>query len=126
MVVQPEVIVEERTADAAEALRLVRAQALIREVNEQIHRLHPRFLHDGQCEIICECVDVDCLSALELPLQTYENVRRFPTRFVVVPHHMNDASERVVDQGENYVVVEKVGPAAATAVGLDPRRIGHE
>src|SRR3954466_13137767 len=110
VVSQPEVI-HEGTADAGEARRGVKAQALVREVNEQIHRLSPRWLlDDGLCEILCECVNPDCLSPLELPLQTYEKVRRFPTRFVVAPRHVADASERVVDQEKTYVVVEKVGP----------------
>jgi hypothetical protein len=126
VIVQLEAI-DETTADAVEARRGVRAQALVREVNEQIHRVSPpSLLEKGLCEILCECVNPDCLSPLEIPTGAYEDVRRFPTRFVVAPTHVAAAFERVVDEGTDYLVVEKIGPAAAIAVRLDPRRNGHD
>jgi hypothetical protein len=112
-------------AEEVRARLYVRGQALIREVNEQIHRLDPEWTSEGgRCSIICECVNSECLAALQIPSQVYAAVRRFPTRFVLAPEHVADAFERVVEDGGNYVVVEKIGAAAGLAVRLDPRRIG--
>jgi hypothetical protein len=49
-------------------------------------------------------------------------VRRFPTRFLVKPGHVTAGSERIVELADGYVVVEKLGASAATAIRLDPRR----
>jgi hypothetical protein len=116
---------EEHGRDVRER-RLVRsaqAQALIREVNEQIHLFARQSDAAGDlCRIVCECAGSDCLASLEIPLERYEAVRQFPTRFVVAPNHDTADAERVVEDAAGYLVVEKVGAGAVTAVRLDPRR----
>jgi hypothetical protein len=114
---------EQSSADTVPAHHCVQGQALIREVNEQIHHLGLGWGADADlCNIVCECANPDCLAPIHVPSQTYEQVRRFPTRFVLAPEHVLDAFQRVVEEAADYVVVETVGPAAATAVRLDPRR----
>jgi hypothetical protein len=98
----------------------VQAQALVREVNEQIHRLRGIWA-DGERTIICECCNGECLQPLQIALADYEAVRRFPTRFVVKRGHQTSGSDRVVEERGGYVVVEKDGPGGVTAVQLDPR-----
>jgi hypothetical protein len=116
---------EDDGADDVQARLCVQAQALIREVNEQIHKLGSKWDSDaGDCSIVCECPNPECLAPLQIPSQLYTDVRAFPTRFLLVPDHVADGFQRVVEAGTNYVVVETVGPAAATAVHLDPRRRG--
>jgi len=79
-------------AEEVRARLYVRGQALIREVNEQIHRLDPEWSSEGgRCSIICECVNSECLATIQLPSQVYAAVRRFPTRFVLAPEHVADA-----------------------------------
>jgi hypothetical protein len=102
--------------------RLVQAQALMREVNEQIHRLSNRFGERDLRTIICECTHGGCATEIKISRDDYERVRSFPTRFVAVPGHKNSAVERVVETHHSYVVVEKIGSGAETAIRLDPRR----
>ena len=122
MAVQPQTD-EQSGTDNVQAHHSVQGQALIREVNEQIHQLAPGWGPDADlCNIVCECANPECLAPIHVPSQTYEQVRRFPTRFVLAPEHVLDAFQRVVEEAAGYVVVETIGPAAATAVRLDPRR----
>ena len=51
----------------------------------------------------------------------YERLRSHPYRFAVLPGHVNDGVERVVERHENYVIVEKLGAAAVVALEQDPR-----
>lgn len=110
---------------ADDARRCVQGQAWSRQVNEQIHRLRERTPERADvCEIVCECVDPNCVAPLEVPRSGYEEVRRFPTRFLVAPGHHSERLERVVEECTGYSVVEKTGAGAASALRLDPRRPG--
>jgi hypothetical protein len=62
---------------------------------------------------------------MELPLGEYEELRSYPGRFAVLPGHVVEGVERVVDTHGDYVVVEKVGPAGHVAAELDPRKADH-
>jgi hypothetical protein len=93
-------------------------QALIREVNERIEKLaddaaHPAFL--------CECADTNCVDTIELSIAEYESIRSSPVRFPVKLGHDYPEFERVVEENERYVVVEKFGEAARIVKKLDPR-----
>jgi hypothetical protein len=121
---QPQ-IAEPGSAEDVRACLAVHAQALMREVNEQIHQLGSRWRGEADlCGIVCECANGDCLAPLQIPLQVYAQVRRFPTRFVLAPEHAADTFQRVVEEAADYVVVETIGPAAATAIRLDRRTVG--
>ena len=95
-----------------------RNQALWREVNERIAELSAG-LEDA--EFLCECASLDCTETLQLSLTEYEDARRWPNRFPVLPGHFLPEVERVVEQNERYVVVETFGKAAEEAIRLDPR-----
>ena len=92
------------------------------EVNERIEQLNERWKHEGGDGILCECGHPGCMEKIEITAAAYERVRRFPTRFLVKPGHATAGSERIVEQTYDYLVVEKVGHAAQTAIQLDPRR----
>jgi len=98
----------------------VKSQLLAREVNEQIRAIAVGFEVDGALDLICECQN-GCFETISLPPDTYEAIRRFPTRFVVAEDH-ETANERVVEQFGLFAVVEKVGSGAELAVRFDPRR----
>jgi hypothetical protein len=100
-----------------------RAQALVREVNEQIHRLGGSGPDDLRA-LLCECCNIECIEQLSVPLDEYESVRRFPTRFILSHGHERSGDERVVERRAGYLVVEKLGAGARAAVHLDPRRRG--
>ena len=62
---------------------------------------------------------------MQMTLGEYEEVRSYPNRFAVLPCHVLEGVEHVVDTHDSYVVVEKVGPAAQVAAELDPRKAGR-
>jgi hypothetical protein len=111
------------TSEDVDARLYVQAQTLIREVNEQIHHLGARWGADaGVCSIVCECANPECLAPLQVPSPLYANVRRFPTRFVLLPEHVTQEFQCILEETRDYVVVEVVGPAADR---LNRRREGR-
>jgi hypothetical protein len=93
-------------------------QALIREVNERIEKLADDAAHP---EFLCECADTNCVEMIELSIAEYESIRSSPVRFPIKPGHDYPEFERVVEEREHYVVVEKFGEAARVVAKLDPR-----
>jgi hypothetical protein len=100
-------------------------QALLREVNERIEQLNGTWEYEGQDGILCECGHPGCMEKIEITPEAYERVRQHPTRFLVKHGHATTGSERIVAQTYDYLVVEKLGDAAKTAIRLDPRRRPH-
>jgi hypothetical protein len=101
----------------------VPGELLFREVNEQIAiRRCSAGGELGDLELVCECERVSCARRLHLSLAQYEAVRRFPTRFVLVPGHAALSHDRVVAEFRGFIVVEKTGPTTQLAIRLDPRR----
>jgi hypothetical protein len=105
-----------------QALEIGRRQSLFREVNEQIDALAGPFDLLDQVPIICECAAAGCNERIELTQAEYENLRRIPTHFAVLPGHDIPDVERIVEKNNRYVVVEKFGESAIAAIKLDPRR----
>lgn len=95
------------------------SQIAFRQVNEEIRRLADNS-DFAELEFFCECEHGDCLTRLSVPIHDYEAVRRFPTRFLVGPNHLGP-NERIVEETDDYLVVEKVRPGAA-AISHDPRK----
>jgi hypothetical protein len=110
-------------AATPETVKSTRWQALFREVNEQIEALDDKWRdrHVETMSVLCECGNGRCLERIEIAAADYEEVRRFPTRFVVKPRHVVGKSERIVHESSDYVVIEKSGDGALDAVYLDPR-----
>ena len=104
--------------ETAREVRVARNEALFREVNERVKELNVG-LHVDTPEWVCECPDVECVQQIPLSLADYERIRRIPTHFLVLPGHVYAAVERVVEEHEGYVVVEKHGNAGAEAIRLD-------
>jgi len=98
--------------------RLARNEALFRSINERIRELAERFerLADESVAFVCECADQTCVERISLTPAQYDDIRAAPLDFVVVPgHEATRLVERVVAQGEGFVVVRKVGQAADVA-----------
>jgi hypothetical protein len=109
---------------AVHRLESRQAQSLFREVNEQIVLISEhRQRESPELELVCECANPSCFATFPIEAAGYESVRMFPTRFIVRPNHVSIDSERVVEETDRYVVVEKFGPAAHAAIQLDPRRL---
>jgi hypothetical protein len=103
--------------------RLVKNEALFRDINERIEEIAAAHGPDDEhlYEFLCECSNRDCTLRVRLPLSTYESVRRDATQFVVAAGHELPEIEVVVARFPEYQVVRKQGEAAAVAKEEDPR-----
>jgi hypothetical protein len=102
--------------------RASRNEALFREVNERVEELHGRLESDEWGGFVCECADDGCTRRIHLPLATYERVRSDPRRFLVLPGHERLELERVVEERDRFLVVEKNTPVALEVVeSTNPR-----
>jgi hypothetical protein len=111
---------ERETAVSAE--KNARNQLLFRAVNEQIAALSRTGTEMSVSLFICECSDEACAEALEIPTAEYERVRTHGARFVLLPGHQLPDRERVLEGSNRFIVVEKLGAAAAIARASDPRQ----
>ncbi len=103
------------TAHARE-IRAARNQSLFRAVNEKLRELNAALESVGETFVVaCECADTSCLEMVEIAPQEYIAVRESPRRFVVLAGHIYPDVERVVDEGAQYVVVEKLAQAGTAA-----------
>ena len=99
--------------------RLGENEAAFRQVNERIEDIAEgvRFAP----EFVCECGRTDCAERLRVPLNEYENVRKHPRRFIVASGHERPRVEKVIDERQGWLVVEKTGDAGEIAEEEDPR-----
>jgi hypothetical protein len=101
---------------------MARNEALFREVNERIEDVQAGFSAQERVDFLCECGSDDCTQPISLTLAEYEQIRKNPKHFVVVPGHDVVDVERVVEQTDHYAVVEKLpGAPAKIALQRDPR-----
>ena len=89
-----------------------RNEALLRDVNDQIKALDEGAAGwanaEQRFEFQCECGKPDgCGDRLQMSLAEYEGVRSQRDRFAVVPGHQNDEIERVVEQNDRFLIVDK-------------------
>jgi hypothetical protein len=101
----------------AREVRAARNQSLFRAVNEKLKATNEAFteIADGSFAVACECADLECIEILQIPSEQYAEVRRDGSHFVVLAGHLYPDVERLVDQHDGYVVVEKTGLARELA-----------
>jgi hypothetical protein len=97
--------------------RVIRNEALFREVNERIADISSSEL----IEFLCECGEDTCLEPIGLTREEYEEVRSVSDHFVMKAGHEHPDFERVIDSHDRYVVVDKMGQAEDIADRTDPR-----
>ena len=95
--------------------RAARNEALFREVNENIARLEERYGSATQPVFICECSSASCTEHVPVDEETYQRVREHPRRFLVLPGHVDETLEKVVETHAAYLIVEKTGAAGEVA-----------
>jgi hypothetical protein len=102
------------------ALKAAKTQSVFREVNDRVVSVG---VEDFDECFTCECARQDCMEPVKLSLDAYEEIRRFPTHFVVAPRitHVFQDVERIFETHPRYWVVEKFGEAGFAATKLDPR-----
>src|SRR2546426_6237461 len=83
--------------------RVVRVEAAFREANEKLRwRVKVSFAGEGTIPFICECGNERCTTAVPVSPETYDSVRRNPTRFLIAPGHKQLDSEKVVEEGAGF------------------------
>jgi hypothetical protein len=88
------------------AVRKAKNQALFREVNERIASLALELEGFGGTQaFFCECDRLGCRDPLELPLETYAQIRDDPTAFVVLRGHEDARHEAVISDHGSYLIV---------------------
>ena len=105
--------------------RIAENEALFRDLNEEVGVVAQSFSSGGEertFDFLCECGDVTCAMPVPLTLERYEELRRSPVRFFVVPGHELPDVEVVVESHEAYYVIEKTGEAADIVRERDPRK----
>jgi hypothetical protein len=105
------------------AEKIAENEATFRDANEAIERRAQELEYDARVPFICECGDGSCREITRLSYAEYETVRADPAHFLVVPGHEAAAGSSgvVVERGERFLIVEKVGVAGEVAVDRDPR-----
>ena len=100
--------------------RLAANEAVFRAGNESIGKaMHGR---SERTEFLCECGDPQCFERVELSHEEYEAVRSHPARFFVASGHEDlTAGEVVVEERDQWTVVEKRGEEREIVERSDPR-----
>jgi hypothetical protein len=101
--------------------RLAHNEVIFRTVNERIQQQALAFGGLDTYEFICECATTACLERVPLTIRDYDRIRGEGATFVVVPGHVYDEIELVVERQPAYWVVRKDGAAGVVAEFADPR-----
>jgi hypothetical protein len=107
------------------AERAARNEEVFRGVNERIEQGAEQHGVSTRLPFHCECGRALCLETIEIAPQRYAAIVRERYRFVVVPGHEEPEVERVVGEGEGFLVVEKVGEAREQIDRDHPQRHHH-
>lgn len=108
--------------------RIVRNEALYRELNERVREIEEDMTMRGLVEpepygeYFCECGLEDCMEKIRLAPEEYEAARSDSRRFVILPDHLIADVERVVHREDGrFAIVEKLEGERELALS-DPRR----
>jgi hypothetical protein len=95
-------------------------EAVFRAANERI-RAAERELDPPleRVPYLCECDDLGCREPIGLTAPEYERVRGDAATFAVTHGHSSDGE--VVEEHEQYLIVQKQGAGGDAARALDPR-----
>lgn len=84
--------------------RLAANEARFRDINEGAEG---RRRETNAGRYVCECANTGCVSWIVVDREDYQRVRANPRRFLVLPGHEKPEIETVVEQTDDYLVVEK-------------------
>ena len=100
--------------------RLAKNEILFRAVNERLDDIGAATSWSKATDYLCECSDTSCIETIELDEKQYEHARSRSTVFFVVPGHERPELERVIEEHEHFLLVEKT-VAVDTVKETDPR-----
>lgn len=97
--------------------RIAKNEAVLRAVNRELEQAEEEAggTADQLIEGLCECGRQGCSGVLTLTVTEYESVHSQNDRFIVLRGHENPEIERVVEERESYLVVDKFGEAEEIA-----------
>jgi len=93
-------------------LRALKTQVLFREANERIESLAAARRFDDPT-FVCECADTTCSTLLSMEREEYRHARSDERWFVVLPEHLDRATEQIVVHTDRYVIAEKQGTSGS-------------
>ena len=98
-------------------------EALFRRINERQEELNKAFaMVTDRMQLVCECGDRSCIEQIHMARSEYEELRRDPAQFAIVPGHVAAGVEEMIRQSDEYAIVRKVDrEAIALAERTDPR-----
>jgi hypothetical protein len=89
-------------------MRLEKNQESFRNANQRLGNVvGDKVGRQETIPFLCECPDDECLDAVSVTLQEYEDVHSHPQRFLVVSGHPRAAGERIIEDRDGYWIVEK-------------------
>jgi hypothetical protein len=90
-------------------------EAAFRRANETLRNVFETMGESDDFPFLCECGDRRCTMVVRISLASYETIREHAARFLIVPGHKQLESERVVEETEEFQVVQKTGAAGEIA-----------
>jgi hypothetical protein len=98
-------------------------EATFRDANERIRAAERELVPPmDRVPYLCECDDVACREPIRLTAPEYERLRADGATFAIVPGHPSEGD--VVEQCDQYLVVQKTDGGGEVARALDPRGDG--
>jgi hypothetical protein len=104
--------------DRAERVAII--EAAYRIANERMHAWPERQDDAGEL-YLCECGIEGCRERVRLVGPEYEAIRDDPRHFAVLPGHVIEDLETVVEDHETYLVIEKPSALLPLLKETDPR-----
>jgi hypothetical protein len=101
--------------------RLAKNEAVFRAANERMAAWDDRHAAGEDELYLCECSDPECRERLALTREQYEHVRADSRHFAVLNGHEIPDVEFVIEEIDNWVIVEKTPGVEETLEKSDPR-----
>lgn len=96
------------SAGSTSAARVRENEETFAKANEQIRTSAEQYDFNGAVPFLCECSEVGCTENVRLSLTGYREARgRSAAAFILLPGHDDPHVERIIAQGDGYVLVEK-------------------
>jgi hypothetical protein len=111
-------LLSESERERASKDRFARNEAIFREVNERVADVMDS--EARMTDFLCECGNLDCVEEISLTDEEYMKLRSKPDTFAVVPGHVLEDVETVIEETNRFHVVKKHPREAAIAEATDP------
>jgi hypothetical protein len=91
----------------ANSARVRENEETFARANDQIRTSAERYDFNEAVPFLCECSEASCTESIRLSLSDYREARGEGAAFILLPGHDDPHVERIVAQGDGYVLVEK-------------------